>query len=402
MSELAPVPPRERVVTLDVLRGLALLGVIIGNMVLYSGAFVGLGRGATPSTLDHVAEWFHAIFVQSKAQTLLTLLFGFGFAAQLLRAEARGEPVMGLYVRRLVVLLAFGALHVTLLWWGDVMWGYAIAGFGLLAFVRASNRTRLVWAVVLTFVPTLLNAIPEVRMAALRVFMEPQELVAHGARLGDAIRHAHQPELAWEHLRYALAFSSQLWGWYFAWTLGRFLLGYVVGKLRWFDGDGAGHLPQLRKLAAWCGAIAVVTTTVEVLVRLGALPLRTYGLWGRLAMSTTIQIGLLAMTLAYVGIVVLLMQRPAWRRILRILAPVGRMPLTTYFTQSLACTFVFYGWGLGWAGSIGTAGCVGLAFAIFGVQIALSHAWLRHFRFGPLEWVWRSAVYLKLQPMRTR
>lgn len=399
MSELAPVPPRERVLTLDVLRGFALLGVIIGNMVLYSGAFATRG-GPAPSTLDQIAEWFHALFVQSKAQTLLTLLFGFGFAVQLLRADARGEPVMALYVRRLVVLLAFGFLHVTVLWWGDVMWGYAIAGFGLLAFVRVSNRTRLVFALVLTFVPALLNAIPEVRLAALGVFMEPLELGMHFMRIGAAIRDAHQPELAWAHLTFAFAFSAQLWHWYFFWTLGRFLLGYVVGKLRWFDDDGAGHLPQFRRLAAWCGGVAVVTTTFEVLVRLGELPMRSYGLWGRLAMSFVIQIGFLAMTLAYVGIVVLLMQRARWRRVLRVLAPVGRMPLTTYFMQSLFATFAFYGWGLGLAGRVGPAGRLGIALAIFSVQIAIAHLWLRRYRIGPLEWVWRTAVYLKAQPMR--
>jgi len=96
------------------------------------------------------------------------------------------------------------------------------------------------------------------------------------------------------------------------------------------------------------------------------------------------------------------MQRPAWRRILRAVAPVGRMPLTTYFSQSLICTFIFYGWGLGWAGSLGAAGCIGLALVIFSVQIAICHFWLRSFRFGPLEWLWRTAVYLKLPPMRMR
>lgn len=399
MSALAPVPPRDRVLTLDVLRGFALLGVIIGNMVLYSGGFASRAA-AELSTLDEIAAWFHALFVQSKAQTLLTLLFGFGFAVQLLRAQERGEPVMGLYVRRLVVLLAFGFLHVTLLWWGDVMWGYAIAGFGLLAFVRASNRTRLVWAVVLTFVPALINAIPEVREAALGVFMEPRELMGHFARIGGAIQDAHHPRLAWEHLVFALAFSAQLWHWYFFWTLGRFLLGYVAGKLRWFDDDGAGHLPQFRRLAAWCGAIAVATAGVQVLVMLQVIRPRSYGLGGRLALTAIVQVGYLAMTLAYVGIVVLLMQRPRWRRALRVLAPVGRMPLTTYFTQSLFATFAFYGWGLGLAGRLGPAAWLGIALAIFTVQIAIAHLWLRRFRFGPLEWVWRTAVYLKPQPMR--
>ena len=400
MSELAPVPPRERLVTLDVLRGFALCGVMIGNMGLYSGQWAQRGPALDPSTLDQVADWVLTIFVHSKAQTLLTLLFGFGFAAQLLRAEQRGQPVMGLYVRRLIVLFALGALHVTMLWWGDVTWTYAVSGFGLLAFLRTSNRARVVWALGLIFVPFVLWSIPEVRLAALRVFIEPQEFGAHTAQMAAALRRPDRAGLTWQHLQYALVWCSRIYLWYYLWTLGRFLLGYVAGKLRWFDRDGADHLPVFRRLAAWGGGVAAVTTAIEAVDRLGVLALSTYGLWGRLVSAAVTQIGLLALTFSYVGIVVLLLQRPAWRRILRVLAPAGRMPLTTYFSQSVVCTFVFYGWGLGWAGSVGTAGCTGLALAIFSVQIAICHVWLRWFRFGPLEWLWRSAVYLKLQPMR--
>ena len=156
MSELAPVPPRERLVTLDVLRGFALCGVMVGNMVLYSGQWAERGPAQDPPALDQIADWFLTIFVHSKAQTLLTLLFGFGFAAQLLRAEDRGQPVVGLYVRRLAALFALGALHVTVLWWGDVTWTYAVSGFGLLAFLRTSNRARVGWALGLIFIPYLL------------------------------------------------------------------------------------------------------------------------------------------------------------------------------------------------------------------------------------------------------
>src|SRR5262249_16341454 len=115
MGELAPVQPRERLVTLDVLRGFALCGVMIGNSVLYRGGWAQRGpdRGATK--LDEIAEWFELIFVSSKAQTLLCMLFGFGFAIQLLRAQDRHGPVLGIYVRRLLALLVLGTLHVTLL-----------------------------------------------------------------------------------------------------------------------------------------------------------------------------------------------------------------------------------------------------------------------------------------------
>jgi len=400
MSNLTPVPPRERVVTLDVLRGFALCGVMIGNMVLYSGQWAEQHPAPDPATVDQIVDWLLMLFVHSKAQTLLTLLFGFGFAIQLVRAQERHEPVMGLYLRRLVMLFTLGALHVTVLWWGDVTWGYAIAGFGLLAFLHTSNRTRVVWACVLILVPAVVMAIPEVFVAVFGVFMDRREFAAYTARMAAALHGPEHAGLAWEHVRYALVWSAFIYGWYFFWLLGRFLLGYIAGTLHWFDNDGADHLPVFRRLAAWGGAIAVATSAISVVRRLEVLPLPRYGLWGLLVAKTIDQIGLVALTLAYVGIVVLLMQRPAWRRILRVLAPVGRMPLTTYYSQSLICTFLFYGWGLGWAGSVGVAGCTGLALAIFSVQIAISQLWLRFFRFGPLEWVWRSAVYLKLQPMR--
>jgi uncharacterized protein len=116
---LEPVPARERFISLDILRGIALLGVLIGNSASYSGrAFA--GEPPNPTALDTVAKYIGDIFVESKAQTLLCMLFGFGFAMQLLRAERRGEPVMGVYIRRLLVLFAIGCAHVLLLWWGDV------------------------------------------------------------------------------------------------------------------------------------------------------------------------------------------------------------------------------------------------------------------------------------------
>lgn len=390
---LAPVPPRERLATLDVLRGFALCGVMIGNMVLYSGRWT--ERGPRPhTTLDEVAEWFLRIVVEGKAQTLLCLLFGFGFAIQLLRAEERGEPVLGVYLRRLGALAVLGWLHVTLLWWGDVVWTYAVAGVGLLPFMRASNRARVACGLALIFVPYLATFVGDLGTRAMGVFLTPDQFGAATARMADVIRSPDRSGLAWEHARYALIWCTQIYVWYFLWCLGRFLLGYVAGAKHWFDRDGADHLAVFRRLALWGGIVAIATTGFGILNGL-VLHIRGGGLVVLLAFVTLDQIRLLATTFAYVGIVVLLMQRPAWRRVLGVLAPAGRMPLTTYFTQSLVCTFIFYGWGLGWAGHVGVAGTIGLALAIYTVQVALAHLWLRYYRFGPLEWLWRAVVYLK-------
>lgn len=398
MSGLAPVAPRERLLTIDVLRGLALCGVLIGNMVLYSGRFT--GPPSKPTGFDEVSDWFLRIVVSSKAQTLLTFLFGFGFATQLIRAQERGEAVTAMHVRRMLALFAIGALHIALLWWGDVTWTYAVAGFGMLPFLRASNRTRVLAALFLIFVPQLLTRVPEIGRPIARLFLDPPEFRAGIRRLGHAIEDASKLELTWEHLRFAAIWQARLWAWYYFWTLGRFLLGHVAGQRRWFDGDGAAHLPVFRRMALWGGLTAAAAATVDALVHLGHIQPGAYILPVQLALVAAHEVGLLATTMFYVGVVVLLMQRPTWRRMLALVAPAGRMPLTTYVAQSVFATFFLYGWGLGWARQITITGTIGLAVAIFAVEVVLAHLWLRHFRFGPLEWLWRTAVYLKPQPMR--
>lgn len=120
----------------------------------------------------------------------------------------------------------------------------------------------------------------------------------------------------------------------------------------------------------------------------------------RIVYIVLVQLDYFGMAFVYVAGVVLLVQRPRWRRVLGVIAPLGRMPLTTYVSQSLVATFVFYHWGLGWAGSVGAAGCLGFSIALFALQIAWSHLWLHYFKFGPLEWVWRWLVYLKRPAMR--
>jgi uncharacterized protein len=108
----------------------------------------------------------------------------------------------------------------------------------------------------------------------------------------------------------------------------------------------------------------------------------------------------LSVTATYVALGVLGMQRPAWRRLLLVVAPVGRMPLTVYLSQTVIATSLFYGWGLGLSGKVGAAGCLAIAVAIFSAQVVACHLWLRRYRFGPAEWLWRTLAYGKRPAMR--
>ncbi len=396
---MAPVSPGERVATLDVLRGFALLGVLLANLYsLFSFRFA-IHEPPDASIADVTARWFMVLMVRGRAQTLLTFLFGFGFAVQLLRAQDRGQRVLPIYLRRLFALFAIGWLHVLLLSWVDVTWGYALVGMFLLPFVRVSDRARLIAAAALTIIPAVVYAFPAVGpgFQAL-LFDQPRatyvEAFAAAARSGDrtAILHAH--------VAIALLWTLGANGvWYLPWMLARFLLGLVAGARRWFDRDGADHLPLFRKLLVGGAVGTVVGWVPEALAAAHLFAPAGHGLAVAVAVTIVSRFALLAQVAMYVAIVVRVMQRPAWRRVLIVIAPVGRMPLTTYLMQSLICTSLFYGWGLAWS-TPPPAACVGLGLAIFAVQIMIAHAWLRWFRFGPAEWLWRSIVYWRLQPMR--
>jgi len=392
MSTMVPVAPRERVATIDVLRGFALAGVLLANLFwLYSARQ--FEHPADTRLVDRAADLFAVVLVHGKAQTLLTFLFGFGFAVQLIRARARNERVLALYLRRLAVLFCIGALHVTLLWWGDVTWNYALCGFVLLLFLRASNRSRVVWAAILTFIPSLLFALPSVR----GVFIHREWFVGQLHQfLGVLHGPSYRATMA-AHVRFALVYISPFVLAYFPWLVGRFLLGFVAGTQQWFKDDGAHRLGFFRRLLGF-GLVCALPRSIVVLF--GPHGPHRFGVAASLALALLDEVGTLGLTGAYVALVVLLMQRPAWRRCLVLMAPAGRMPLTTYLSQSLICTSLFYGWGLGLAGHVSAAGCIGMALVIFAAQVAACHLWLRRFRFGPLEWVWRSLVYLRRQPMR--
>lgn len=392
---MGPVTERERIVTLDVLRGFALCGVLISNLyVLYSGRW--LGAAPETQTADVVARHAMSALVEGKAQNVLTFLFGFGFAAQLVRAEASGAPVAGLYVRRMLALFVIGWCHVALLWWGDVTWGYALSGFALLAFQRVGNVTRIVVGILLAVVPYVIwQHWKGGRWSAELVGITPEDWKAWSASLQRATRGGDYLEIVWNHVRYAVLFSSPIFTWYWPSLVGRFLLGYVAGAQGWFVREGADRLRLFRRMAVGGFVVGVPLAAFRVAENANLIDHE----WHATPGAALYMIELLAMAAAYIAVVVLAMQRAPLARLLAILAPVGRMPLTMYVLQSVVCTSLFYGWGLGWAPP-GAAACLGLALGIFAVEIGLAHLWLRRYRTGPLEHVWRRLVYLRRAPFR--
>lgn len=399
---LGPTDAAHRVALLDVLRGLALFGVLYANAVPWFSGRAFMTRAeliARTTPADDVTLFLTGLFVDGKAMTMLTFLFGLGFALQLERAAAKGRSVVRTHLRRLGALALIGVCHVLLLWWGDIVWGYAIAGAGLLLFRRVKGWGLFAAALALVFVPQFVVSIPAVAEALAPLVPHPADDGAFRAKLLAAIAGDDRLALAEMHVKQAYYHVGRIWVSYFVALLGKFLLGYWAGTTGLLP-PAEGRLPFHRKLLAWGLALGLVFSVImpvrRILMRRGVVIPEDV----RMALGPLSEAGTMLLASAYVAAIVLLMRRPFARRALLLVAPVGRMALTTYLFQSLVCTFLFYGWGLGLAGRVGPAVIFPMTLAVFLLQIALSTAWLRRFRFGPVEWVWRWLTYGRMPPMR--
>lgn len=409
-ASLAPVAAPERIAEMDVLRGFALLGILLMNVEFFfrplQGIYLGLDRSLQGA--DAVAAWLVMTFVQGKFYTLFSMLFGMGFAIQLERAAARGAGFGGAYSRRLLALLAFGLAHGLLIWAGDILVPYAVIGFVLLLFRKTPVSRLPKWAAALLLVPMLLMSlfVAGVELASsnevareqiVRSQAESEAEILEMARTaseiytgGDFGELTAQRGLdVLQQLQFLPMFGITL--------LGLFLLGAWFVRSETIT-KASEHLPRFRRmLAIGLGAgapLAVAAMSLgygEGLLRISP---RAF------AASALMLVAALLLSFGYLAGVVLLVHRPGWRTRLAPLAAAGRMALTNYILQSVVMTAIAYSWGLGMFGRVPRAWQIALAVAVWGANVALSVWWLRRFRFGPLEWLWRTITYLAPQPMR--
>ncbi len=390
-----PAPVRERHDLIDALRGFALGGVLMVNLASFTlYEFVSdPARAALPTAgFDAIALQAMDLLVNVKFITLFSLLFGLGFSLQMERAQVGGG--LARFVRRLLILLVIGLVHSYFVWWGDILLTYAVVGLLLVCFRRASDRTLLVAGLVIALLlPPLLSpwirealdAWPkqaQVYVGALQAFSSPSP----GAALRGNIDMANWARVS----NWALV----------CFVLGRFLLGYWAGRRGLFQ-HPLRHKSLIARLF-WGSLLAGIAMTILQFTQAGLreqYPLLDTEV-SKFAIRMLLRAGPLALGVAYATGFALLFLRPWWQPRLRVLAPMGRMALTHYLTQSVLGIALFYGMGLGIGPRWGVAGWW-LAWAlIFAVQIVVSHWWLARFRFGPMEWVWRSLTYGRRQPLR--
>jgi uncharacterized protein len=444
-AQWAPVAAAERHAALDVLRGIALLLIFLVNMEYFVRPLQAHGLGLQPGLggLDHTIAWGTYTFVEGKAWCLFALLFGMGFAVMHERSRLAPRGFAAAYVRRALALLVIGAAHVALLWAGDVLHVYAIAALALLAlllgrpwwllvpvplfalalstlggrgylggvigsvlfflaaaWIRRGGPDRL-WktgimlylsppfVITLMTLPAIFSAPSPERMAARAQRMaDMQATVVHAAEVNSFGSYLDNLVLRIADVGGNLPEETRL----IVAAVGLFLIG------TWFVRAGivrdlSGHRRLLARNALVGVPLGAALAVASSLIATGPDPSHA------VAWTLAAQVMALAGLFTSVGVasgVMWLCSRGAG---LRMFAPVGRMALTNYLLQSLVCTLIFYGYGLGLAGEVDRTAQLVMVVLIFACQMSFSTLWLQRFNFGPMEWLWRSVTYLALPAM---
>ncbi len=395
-----PLPDAERLPLLDVLRGFALMGILIMNMpgFSYAGWHEADGSRYWPALLDQRAELVRDALFSGKFNSLFSVLFGLGFTIQFARMQqANALQADWLYLRRLLVLLLIGVVHACVFWFGDVLHVYAILGILLLFGLRKASDRTLVWVMVGCIVYPLVASLLRVAYVS-REFVTSRVAIAKGfASSSDAAYGAGSFfDTARENMR-IMAFEYgdlySLWGtfgWYVAMTL-TMLIGVLAGRRRW-----AQRVPELMPTIRWL--------TWAMLV--AGLALSSLAMWifdthrtpGPSLIKTfaglCYNVSRPMVMVFYVLLIVQLFQRPTWRTLFKPFEWAGRMPLTNYLMQTLICTTLFYAWGFGLWAKVGPAAGLALSVALFFcVQVPISRWWLSRHKRGPMEALWARLTY---------
>jgi uncharacterized protein len=382
-----PVTEAERYFALDALRGFALLGVLLVNLLSdfrISLAEHILNFHTQPGWADRAVDVLAAGLLEFKAFAVFSLLFGVGLAVVAERAEARHVNVSHFLARRLLILLAIGLCHFLLIWNGDILSLYAVCGLALLPLIRmpvAVLATAGTTAVVLTFVIPwgfLWPAEDTLRGLA----SEAARVYSNGGVAKILAFHWRETQLLILPL---LAVSvPKTWG----------LM--ALGAATWRG--GVSKEPQRHGRLLW-GTVLVGGLLGGLMTTLSVYSAST----GRSTIVPALLVesgSYLPLALAYAAGLLLVLQSPRATRLTAPFAAAGRMALTNYLAQSAILGWLFYGYGLNLFGRLGSAAAAAIGIGLYSVQLAFSRAWLRRFRFGPVEWLWRSITYGDWLPMR--
>ncbi len=450
-EQLAPTTSDRRILALDAARGFAILGIFCVNVALMARPLVEMFSHRPPEgapAIDIAAWAFVRVFCEGKFYPLFSILFGMGFVLLIDRARERGVRVVPLYLRRILVLALFGIAHIALLWYGDILLIYSVCALALLLAHRASARTLLILAGIFMAVSLLTAAVGVTLMTP----PEPGQAISHTEAASEpppektpdeappgppslvaADAPAQAPSFAidpgrppaeqflellessedpfvheeqWAELEIranregpfdqAMTFRLIHYAMFavFAMPFGfgphvlsMFFLGAALMRL-----GVLSHRHLLMRFVALGMSVGLPAAVVIAIAQANAS--EQVASWLSVATFAIAPF----VSLLYLAAIALACSTPL-ARFVRLLAPVGQMALTNYLLQSLVMAYIMQHWGLGRFADFSRAQLLAMVFAIYAAQIVLSNLWMRVFRFGPTEWLWRTLTYLRPQPI---
>ncbi len=403
-NKIKPAQPQERIQIIDVIRGFAIFGILIVNMDFFNDSIFGyvMGYSKPDNLLDQLGRWFITFFAEGKFYSMFAFLFGLGMAIQMQRASVKNINFTFFFVKRMIVLLLIGIVHAYFIWAGDILILYSVLGIiTVLLFKNCRPRTLVIWTVIFLIIPVMMNAAlwgmiemgrmaPEGREAIDAALSEQSHFMQQNKEDADEV---YSTGTYWEttiRRRKDMSFIYSIWVFMMFNVMAMFTLGLAAGKTNVFHNI---HMKkkQIVSVMYWTLPIAIIGNLIFVLADQA---MSRHIPSGQMVLAVTGQtFGAPALSLFYMAVLTYLSLNSAWKKRLQPLACVGRLAITNYLLQSVICSFLFYGYGLGLYGNTRVITRILLTFLIYALQIPFSVWWLKKFRFGPVEWFWRTLTY---------
>ena len=390
-----PTTERQRHVILDALRGLALMGIALANFPEFAlWTFLSSEQQAAMPTayIDEIVRFLQYLVVDGKFYSIFSILFGIGFSLIMERHGLR------LFVRRMLILVIIGFLHLMFIWSGDILLLYAVGGLLLTLMIGLSDKSLFILALSLIMIPVGLDALiefgdfdfPELFYQAW--WNKAEALGINEANFASWLRDANSYGQMFAFLIQGA--YERLWefveGHRLPKVVGLFILGYLASKHRLYA--RLQDLP-LWKALYWSMSIGLPTSLLYAWSATSGHP------WGLTVHSLLYAVSVIPLAIVFIiGICLLYLQSPK-SVVFRWLAAPGRMALSCYISHSLIGVLLFYGLGFGLGTSLGLVYIELIALVVFFIQIIVCRIWLNYFRFGPLEWLWRMLTYGRYFPI---
>lgn len=400
-----PAPAPARIESIDVLRGFALLGILVVNVQSFAMIEAAYFTPTAYGDLSGVNFWVWAlthVLADQKMMSIFAMLFGAGIVLMASSRERTGRSPGAAHYRRMAVLLVFGMVHAYCLWYGDILVSYALCGMAAYLLRRAPPKVLVPLGVVLLAIPSvvlLLGAAslpywPADAVAEFNADAVPppavvtEELATYRGGWLRQMSHRAPTSLFFQTVIFA--------AWGFWRVLGLMCLGMALLRLGVFSAARPTRFYVLLALTGFAVGVPVAAWGAYLNFAEDWRPTYAYFVGTQFNYWASV-----ATALGWVSLVMLVCKAgPRAAALTGPLSAVGRLALTNYLLQTLVCTTIFYGHGLGLFGRVQRIGQLGIVAGVWALQLALSPLYLKHFRIGPAEWLWRCLTDLKVLPLR--